>query len=142
MSSYTSKTFDRFSLQSAEVSPEMDITDKRMDERGASYIFGYPNWLMSVYGKMMDVNIIIPITQTKCVVRYFYYFREGESEEFIKENLEFSDLIQNEDSQVCIDVQNGYNSCSYVNGIYSPSLEILNYHFHQLYHNDINKYFL
>jgi hypothetical protein len=53
---------------------------------------------------MMDINILVPISENKTVIRYFYYFKEKDynNEEFINNAIKNCEDLQDEDTKICI----------------------------------------
>jgi hypothetical protein len=50
-----------------------------------------------IYRRMMDINIVYPISPNKTLMRYYYYFRDEDyfNFDFIKKSLEQSDKVKN-----------------------------------------------
>ena len=93
--------------------------------------------MINLYGDCMDTNYITPVDENTCMVRYDFYYGnipEKSAEEFIETSMKQSDVTQIEDIEICESVQLGLKSGVYRRGRYAPSLEIGEYHFHQLLH--------
>jgi len=139
LSSYRTRVFDRFSLQSSEPGGQDARVDFDPGERiagGALYAFVYPNLMLNRYGPVLDTNFVIPLGPDRCRVFFDFFFEDGTDEDFIETSMAQSDLTQEEDVEVSESVQIGLNAASYDRGRYAE-IEIAVHHFHCLLAADL-----
>jgi choline monooxygenase len=101
----------------------------------AYYWFVFPNFMMNIYGGVMDTNLVLPLGPNRCRVIFDFYFADTggpEAEQFIAESIAVSHQIQLEDLTICEDVQKGLASKSIHAGRFSVRREIAGYEFHRL----------
>jgi len=106
------------------------------------YAWVYPNFMINRYGPVMDTNLVLPVSETRCKVVFDYYFENVEGEEarkFIAESIPPSDRVQNEDIAICESVQQGLLSSAYDQGRYAPQWEAPTHHFHKLLAADLKE---
>lgn len=151
LTSYQTKIFDRFSIQSGAGSAakqdkqsEPHATEDFAERVGdhVLYAWVYPNFMINRYGPIMDTNWVIPVSAGETRVIFDYYFLDTDGEkaaEFIERSIAASDIVQQEDSDICEAVQHGLKSRSYDTGRYSAEREMGEYHFHRLLHADLAK---
>ena len=136
MSTYSTKTFERCSVQSTAVS---SADDERIEfdamERvgaGALYAWLFPAFMINRYGPCMDANLILPLAPDRCRVLYEFFFEEGADEDFVEQSVAQSAVTQREDTSICESVQLGLEARSYDRGRYAPQVEHGELHFHRL----------
>lgn len=107
----------------------------------ALYTYIFPNLMINLYGKILDINIVNPIAVDKTEIIYYYYTHQEANfdSNFWDKCLIASDRVQVEDTHICESVQLGLGSLSYDQGRYAPKVEHAAYHFHQLLHSHYNK---
>ena len=101
----------------------------------AYYWWVFPNFMMNIYQGVMDTNLVLPISPTRCRVIFDFYFAPGEGSEarqFIDKSMQIGEQIQQEDIGICEEVQKGLASRSFDTGRFSVRREGAGYHFHQL----------
>ena len=126
---YKTEVFNNYSLQSSPVIQEGNYFKQ---EGGVYYYFVYPNWMMNILPGRMQLNIVIPEGLNKTNVIFDYYYDDITSEkaiEIIKEDLDYSDKVQQEDIEICEKVQKGLESSAYDKGRFSVECEEGVYHF-------------
>ena len=126
---YKTEVFENYSLQS---SPVKEDGNYLKGTGGAFYYFVYPNWMMNILPGRMQINIVLPISYNKCRVIFDYYYDDVTSDKaknIIKEDLEYSDKVQQEDIEICEKVQKGLESFAYERGRFSVECEEGVYHF-------------
>ncbi len=99
----------------------------------ATYAFVHPNLMINRYGSVLDVNIVRPLGPDRCRVDFDFFFAQTEgpgAEAFIAASLERSELVQQQDMDICANVQRGLASGSYAQGRYAPAFEVALHHFH------------
>ena len=85
--------------------------------------------ILNIAPGRLQTNIVEPIDEKNCLVHFDYYFEEI-NEKQIQKDLDFSDMIQKEDIEICESVQANYESKGFKNGIISKSYESGIFHFH------------
>jgi choline monooxygenase len=138
---YTIEAGEHFCLQSSPI-----VTDKgdaktaavRTGKR-AYYYWIYPNFMINIYGGMMDTNFVMPRSVDRTEVIFDYYFADV-SESARERNLAsitVSEQIQAEDVAICESVQRGLSSRSYNAGRLSVRREAGEHLFHRLLYKDL-----
>jgi choline monooxygenase len=107
-------------------------------ERAAVYAQWYPNIMFNRYGPWLDVDIIKPINESTSVVhkawfleRNFHPPNEVTRDEYIRDSLESSRRVHEEDAFLCENAQLGMSSRGFDRSRYVPSKQIAAQHFHQ-----------
>ena len=75
--------------------------------------------MLNLYAGVFSVNIILPLSPSRTVTHFDFYFVETESDEaktHMSESIRVSDEIQQEDVSICERVQQGLSSASYAPG--------------------------
>jgi choline monooxygenase len=87
---------------------------------------------------MMDTNWVLPHGYDYTEVIFDYYFMPALSGDgaFVEKSLAASDVVQQEDVDICQSVQKGLASVSYDQGRYSVKREMGEHHFHRLLAGD------
>jgi choline monooxygenase len=104
----------------------------------AYYWWLFPNFMVNIYQGVMDTNLVLPLGPDRCRVIFDFYFAQSEGPEaakFIAESIAVADKIQQEDGDICEDVQRGLGSRSFKTGRFSVRREAAVYHFHRLLAN-------
>ena len=138
MSTYSTDLFPRVSVQSVSGGEEEEGSEDDRLGRGAGYAFLYPNFMVNRYGPWMDTNTVLPRGVDACDV-VFDWFVEPELAQdaaYLEESLAASDVVQEEDHELCVGVQQGYSSRAYVQGRFVPQFEAPMHHFHSLLRAD------
>ncbi|WP_372367967.1 aromatic ring-hydroxylating dioxygenase subunit alpha [Candidatus Uabimicrobium sp. HlEnr_7] len=139
LKNYSVEMYDRYSLQLCSARNDSKPQRGDFSERvsgGAIYAWLYPNFMINRYGPIMDINWTIPIGHNKTKVIFDYFFAKDIGEEFIKKSIIASDVVQQEDMDICNAVQAGIESNAYDQGRYAPLFEKTALHFHQLLYKD------
>lgn len=99
----------------------------------AVYAYLFPNLAINKYGDWLDTNLVLPITQDRCVVVFDWYHLDAATRrDELRRELDASLAIQNEDIAISESVQSGLASAGYDTGRYAPSVEQAAHHFHRL----------
>ncbi|HVS37977.1 MAG TPA: SRPBCC family protein [Gemmataceae bacterium] len=112
-----------------------DDTARTRTGDAAQYWWIYPNFMVNLYQGVMDTNLVLPLGPDHCRVVFDFCFAETEgkkAEAFRRDSMAVADRIQQEDMQICEQVQRGLQSRSYRTGRFSVRRENGGYHFHQL----------
>ena len=98
----------------------------------ALYYWPWPNTTLNILPGRVQTNRVLPIAGNRCRVEFdFYYPRDADAARN-ERDLAFSDLVQQEDIDICERVQRGLASGSYVAGRLNPKRESGVHHFHEL----------
>jgi len=138
LSSYKTEVFEKYSIQSGlgagsgSENSATDFSDRIGDH--VLYAWLYPNLMINRYGPMMDTNWVLPRGNAQTEVIFDYYFLDDVAEDrgFVEKSLAASDVVQQEDIDICESVQRGLESSSYDKGRYSVRREMAEFHFHGL----------
>lgn len=101
----------------------------------AYYWWVFPNLMVNLYQGVMDTNLVLPLAADRCrVVFDFYFAPQGEtaSSAFQHRSIAVGHRIQQEDVDICEDVQRGLASGRFDVGRYSVRRESGVHHFHRL----------
>jgi choline monooxygenase len=147
LTTYETKIFDRFSIQSSAGTSDttggdsesvgQDFAERLGKE--AVYVWMYPNLMINRYGSTMDTNWVMPITHDRTLVIIDFYFQDvdgPEARDFIEKSMAASEVVQQEDISISESVQRGLCSTSYDRGRYSALKEMGEHHFHRLLAQD------
>jgi choline monooxygenase len=138
---YTIEVGDRFCLQwSPMVSEgaEERTGAVRQGER-AFYYWLYPNFMINVYGRAMDTNLVIPrgVDQTDVIFDFYFTDVSDGARAGNLASIAVSEEIQDEDVAICASVQRGLRSRAYDTGRLSVRREAGEHLFHRLLHADL-----
>ena len=101
----------------------------------ALYFWIFPNLMLNIYPDNLSSNLVVPLSHDKTLTIFEWFFHGAHSEEVrerIKRAVAFSDEVQQEDIDLCRNVQRGLNSATYDRGRYSVKRENGVHHFHML----------
>ncbi|HEV3145771.1 MAG TPA: aromatic ring-hydroxylating dioxygenase subunit alpha [Gemmataceae bacterium] len=135
MLDYSKYRTETFNFSSVQTSPLDAAGNSLRPGQMAQYWYVFPNFMMNLYGGLMDTNVVFPLGPDRCRVIFdFYFAREGlaAEERFQRESMDLAHEIQLEDMEICEEVQRGLGSRSYNSGRFSVQREKAAYHFHQL----------
>ena len=105
----------------------------------ALYAYLYPTFMVNRYGRWMDSNTVIPLTQQSCRVVIEYWAEDGVSEAEREAGMAASHDVQMEDVALCEAVQRGLDSGVYVHGRYAPTVEHAMHAMHVTYYNNLTR---
>jgi choline monooxygenase len=101
----------------------------------ALYFWIFPNLMLNIYPDNLSTNLIVPVSHDKTLTIFDWFFHDVDSEkvrERIQRAVAFSDEVQQEDIELCRQVQRGLKSSTYDRGRYSVKRENGVHHFHML----------
>ena len=103
----------------------MIITAPVARSYGAKWLWGWPNWTLSLFQGGMKTSRINPLSAVTVEVDFGFYFADlSESGEAGRNRvIEATESIFHEDSSACLRAQAGYFSGSYTPGPLHPRLE-------------------
>ncbi len=139
LNTYHSVIYPKCSLQVANVSSS---SDKRIGKSGpVVYCYLYPNIMFNRYGPWLDINMVIPVSETECVVIFEWFLEKklADDKNFIISSLKNSDDVQQEDIWLGEHVMKGIKSDAYDKGRYVSMKEGPAYQFHQDLLGDLNE---
>jgi choline monooxygenase len=140
---YRVETFRYYSSQFAPIRPVQDgeVRDRRYvrteGEAEALYYWIFPNVMLNIYLDNTSINIIIPLDHERTLTIFEWYFQQpgtGEGWDSMQSIIAFSDQIQQEDIEICENVQKGLKSKAYTQGRFSAKRENGVHHFQSLVH--------
>jgi len=132
---YVTEAEEFYSLQYSPFSKNSSDNIYKSENGQAFYYFIYPNYMLNILPGRLQTNIIEPIDPETCRVLFHYYYEDPErakKEGIIKNDLEYSEVIQQEDIEICEAVQRGLHSSAYDKGRFSVERELGVYHFQSL----------
>jgi len=134
---YRTDTFDGWNVQHSPMRAVDGLRGAgRVDDvRGGSkaeYFWVFPNFMMNAYDGVLEINRVVPRGVDGCSVIFDYWFAETSDEAFVARSIEVSELVQDEDRDICASVQRGLHSRFYDRGRYSVRRENGEHQFHQL----------
>jgi len=139
---YTIENLERCCVQSSPVavdgSSEANAAATRRGDR-AFYFWQYPNYMLNWYEGYLDTNLVIPLGVGRCEVIFDFYFGDTSAEQmpYIRQSIEVSERVQQEDILICDGVQRGLGSRAYQAGRLSVRREAGEHLFHRLLAKDL-----
>jgi choline monooxygenase len=139
---YTIENLERCSVQSSPVAvgsaSESNAAATRKGDR-AYYFWQYPNFMLNWYEGYLDTNFVIPLGADRCEVIFDFYFANVSPEQmpYIRQSIEVSERVQQEDIAICDGVQRGLSSRAYKAGRLSVRREAGEHLFHRLLAADL-----
>jgi choline monooxygenase len=132
---YYSQQFAPIRAMKSEDAAERTYVPGNGTLREALYFWIFPNLMLNIYPDNFSTNLIIPLSHDRTLTIFEWFFHDARSEkvrERIKRAIAFSDEVQQEDIELCRNVQRGLNSATYDRGRYSVKRENGVHHFHML----------
>jgi phenylpropionate dioxygenase-like ring-hydroxylating dioxygenase large terminal subunit len=139
---YTIENLDRCCVQSSPVAvdsqSEANAATTRKGNR-AYYFWQYPNFMLNWYEGYLDTNLVIPLGVSRCEVIFDFYFCDTSAKQmpYIRQSIEVSERVQQEDIVICNSVQRGLGSRAYQAGRLSVRREAGEHLFHRLLARDL-----
>lgn len=128
-SRYQTELSEHWSLQHSPLTEEEHIYGAG---GRAWYYCVFPNFMLNILPGRLQTNRVVPTGPESCRVEFEYFYADPESErsrERIAEDRSFADLVQDEDIEICEQVQRGLASRGYDRGRFSVKYEGGVYHF-------------
>ena len=132
---YKTETATYYSLQHSPLQSTENPYHSSGDDVAAYYYFVYPNTMYNIVPGRLQMNSVIPIDADTCEVIFDYFYDTDEPEAVamrLKDDLTFSEQVQQEDIDICERVQRGLHSRAYDRGRFSVEMEAGVHHFQQL----------
>ncbi|MBX9767391.1 MAG: aromatic ring-hydroxylating dioxygenase subunit alpha [Bdellovibrionales bacterium] len=133
-SKYTTEVFKWCSRQHSPARAVGTLYNQGTD-REAAYYWVYPNLMLNIYQGFIQFNTVVPNGVGGAEVVFDWSSKqdsETERNRFVPFKA-FSDLVQEQDREICEDVQKNLNSGHAVSGPYSEKRETGVHHFHGLW---------
>lgn len=130
---YVTEAYPMYSLQYSPFKSENNVYQTEHGE--AFYYFLFPNMMLNILPGRLQVNVVEPISTSECKVFFWYFYDDITAKEkagIINDDLEYSEVIQQEDIEICEAVQLGLQSKAYNKGRFSVKRELGVYHFQSL----------
>ena len=128
-----------YSKQFAPIREKPDSLYRRNLEQGADaqalYYWIFPNLMLNLYPDNLQLNIILPLGHDRTLTIFEWYLLDADRPEVTADfhkSFKFSDVIQQEDIEICESVQQRLKSRSYDAGRFSVLRENGVHHFHGL----------
>ena len=103
------------------------------------YFFVYPNIMLNFMPGRIQTNRVVPTGLATCKVEFDFYYAPG-AETRARDDLAFSDQVQEEDRLICEHVQRGLASGAYKAGRLSPKRESGVWHWQNLLRSDYQSF--
>lgn len=137
-------TYRFYSTQRAEIKPpyvgnpykRRYVNPKPGDS--INYHVMFPNFMIDDYPDNISTNIVKPLGHEKIVLKFDWWFKDDADQEMMDSMIEFADQVQQEDIDICNDVQRNLKSRVYDVGRFSGRYENGVHHFHALVHAFVN----
>lgn len=142
---YVTEANRHYSLQYSPFSNQGADNLYKAENGEAFYYFIYPNFMLNILPGRLQTNVVIPIDENRCIVEFYYYYGKPQQkgmDKIIKNDIAYSEQIQQEDIEICEAVQRGLKSKAYNKGRFSVERELGVYHFQSLIKKSFEKYFL
>jgi choline monooxygenase len=139
---YTIENVDRCCVQSSPVkvdtTSEANAAATRKGDR-AFYFWQYPNFMLNWYEGYLDTNSVVPLGVDRCEVIFDFFFGNTEASQlpYIRQSMDVTERVQQEDIAICASVQRGLRSRSYQAGRLSVRREAGEHLFHRLLAADL-----
>ena len=139
---YRVETLRHYSRQHAPIRPVRAddaagrVFTELQGDQEALYYWIFPNFMLNLYPGTLQINIVVPLAHDRTLTIFEWYHGEPgtpESWNILQESIAFSDRIQQEDVQLCQDVQANLHTGVYDRGRFSVARENGVHHFQRLY---------
>lgn len=88
--------------------------------------------MLNILPGRLQTNVVRPLSPTNTEVIFKYYYNKPDDKEMIRDDINYSEKIQQEDIEICELVQKGLQSKAYDKGRFSVEREKGVYHFQSL----------
>lgn len=130
---YTTELSPWYSLQHSPLRADDNVYGIGVGE--IFYYFVFPNLMLNIMPNRLQVNLIVPLSHDRTEVIFDYFYRDITSEaaqKLIREDWAYSELVQQQDIDICERVQQGLASRAYDQGRLSVKRESGVHHFQNL----------
>lgn len=147
MNTYDTELFPQASLQLSPLKPAKtgDSAATLNEVRGGDAAFYWwldPNLMINAYDQVMDINIVEPMGEAKCRVIFDFYFSQSlidGDQRFIEDSMKVSSQVQDEDIEICEEIQNNLGTGVFDTGRFSVRREAGGHLFHNLLAKKLQK---
>ena len=134
---YRTETHRYYSRQYAPLRPVSGAGERRYDPArqpgDSEYYWAFPNLMLNIYQGQLQTNLVVPLGHTRARVEFEWYAETDRAgDERWQQLIDFSDLVQEQDAQICAQVQRNLSAPACRPGRYSPRRENGVHHFHRL----------
>ena len=112
-----------------------DVTYK--DGSKACWIYRYPNFMIACEPNYINIQSTDPVTSHLSRLRDYFWFSRTSTKERIEQDLKASDLVTEEDRNICVQVQENLEAGIYQKGELSATQEQGTRYFQELVRRDI-----
>lgn len=130
---YRTEGFPHYSLQWAPLAPGDAPYEIRAGDNAYYYCL-FPNYMLNILPGRVQTNLVVPLGPDRCRVEFGFHYREAtgaDAERAIADDLDYSDRVQREDMDICVQVQRGLRSRAYDRGRFSVDAELGVHHFQE-----------
>ena len=141
---YVTELCDHYSLQYSPFQSNDADNLYKSEDGEAFYYFIYPNIMLNILPGRLQTNVIQPVNENRCIVDFYYYYLNPDDPgmaQMIREDLAYSETIQQEDIEICEAVQRGLHSSAYDKGRFSVDREAGVHHFQSLLKRSVKRHF-
>ena len=141
-SQYVTEISEQYSLQYSPFSDTSADNPYQATDGEAWYYFVYPNIMLNILPGRLQTNIIEPMGPDKCRVIFDFYYADlakAEASGLLESDRKYSDEIQQEDIEICEQVQKGLRSNAYDKGRFSVERELGVWHFQSKMKKSLSK---
>jgi choline monooxygenase len=134
MLDYRSYITELSAWSSLQWSP-LESADTLYGSGDALYYWLWPNTMLNLLPGRLQTNRVLPLGMDRCRVEFDFYYPVDEASGARARrdaDRDFSDVVQQEDLEICEQVQHGLASGSYLPGRLNPLRESGVHHFHEL----------
>lgn len=128
---YRTTTHGHTALQTSPLVPAAGDAGRTRTGTAAYYWWVWPNFMLNAYSGVVDTNLVLPLGPDRCRVLFDFYFPADADPAYVAESIAVADRVQDEDGEVCAQVQRGLGSSSYDTGRFSVKRENAGYEFHR-----------
>ena len=141
-SQYVTEISEQYSLQYSPFSDTSADNPYQAADGEAWYYFVYPNIMLNILPGRLQTNIIEPMGPDKCRVIFDFYYTDlakAEASGLLESDRKYSAEIQQEDIEICEQVQKGLRSNAYDKGRFSVERELGVWHFQSKMKKSLSK---
>ncbi len=139
---YRTETDRWWSRQHAPLRPLAgDAADRRYHpdqqaDADALYYWAFPGLMLNIYQGQLQTNVVVPLAPDRTRVTFEWFAAtppaDPATDETWRRLVDFSDLLQEQDTMICTTVQRNLGSRGAQRGRYAPRHERGVHHFHRL----------
>jgi choline monooxygenase len=130
---YTTEISGQYSLQYSPIRAKDNVYGTGEGE--IFYYMIFPNLMLNIMPNRLQTNLVVPVSHDQTLVYFDYFYTDITSEKakaLIQKDLDVSELVQQQDIEICEFVQKGLASKAYDQGRFSVKREAGVHHFQNL----------